>query len=172
MLFVCRASGNGIASITLNNDYTLTSKRFSAKGSGTWGNDYYFIISGASTLGATSAQWITDVQRQAHDIKDNYFPYLTTPNSSVSETQFALYASSSLEAHVIWPYSTSEMDTLEKANNWLATQYNNGTPFHFTYELANPITYTLSPIALKSLVGSNNIFGDYATNTTVQYWTH
>lgn len=39
------------------------------------------------------------------------------------------------------------------------------------YELAEPITYTLDPQTVRSLVGNNNIFADTG-NVALEYWAH
>ena len=39
------------------------------------------------------------------------------------------------------------------------------------YELAEPITYTLDPQTVRSLVGQNNIFSDTG-NIALDYWAH
>lgn len=40
------------------------------------------------------------------------------------------------------------------------------------YELAEPITYQLTPQQIKSIAGQNNIYADANGEVTVTYWTH
>lgn len=49
--------------------------------------------------------------------------------------------------------STSEIDTLEKANTWLSSN-----PLQLVYELATPQTIQLDPQTLETLVGQNDVF--------------
>ena len=49
--------------------------------------------------------------------------------------------------------STSEIDTLEKANTWLSSN-----PLQLVYELATPQTIQLDPQTLETLVGTNDVF--------------
>ena len=56
--------------------------------------------------------------------------------------------------------------------NYLATQYNNGTPVELCYELKDPIEYQLTPQQIKTLKGINNIWSNANGAVDIKYWTH
>lgn len=58
------------------------------------------------------------------------------------------------------------IDTVEKANAWLAEN-----PTQIVFELANPLTYQLTPTEVTTLKGENNLWSDTGGETTVQYTT-
>ena len=74
-----------------------------------------------------------------------------TLNSSNSGSYFWFYPSPDA------PYYGDKQAFLA----YLATLYNNGTPFSYVYELATPITYPLTAQqVLETLYGTNNIWAD------------
>ena len=64
------------------------------------------------------------------------------------------------------------MDTMEKANNWLKELYDNGTPFEYVYPYNTPLRYQINPISLKTLRGINNIWSTANGNIELKYYTH
>ena len=50
--------------------------------------------------------------------------------------------------------------TRDAFNQYLETQYNNGTPLQICYLLETPITHQLTPTQLKSFVGQNNFWSN------------
>lgn len=52
------------------------------------------------------------------------------------------------------------IDTLEKANQWLAAMNAAGTPVVYTYFLATPTTVQLTATEVELLLGQNNIWAD------------
>lgn len=58
-------------------------------------------------------------------------------------------------------------DTKTSASDWVTFFTNN--PTRFTYELATPVTYNLTPVAVAALLGTNNIYNDTNGNTAVKY---
>lgn len=57
-------------------------------------------------------------------------------------------------------------------HNYLANQYNNGTPVEICYELNTPIEYQLTPQQIKTLKGDNNIWSNANGVVDIKYWTH
>lgn len=66
-------------------------------------------------------------------------------------------------------YTTGNFAVLDNGSNfadatalkaYLAEQYANGTPLTVVYELATPITITLTPTEVTTLLGDNNIWAD------------
>lgn len=55
------------------------------------------------------------------------------------------------QPRLIFPKSMN-ISTTAKANAWLRTQYNNGTPVQYTFLLATPITYNLTVSETKRLI--------------------
>ena len=55
---------------------------------------------------------------------------------------------------------TSEDWTIQQFKDYIAGQYNNGTPVSFVLKLQSPITYQLTPQEISTLRGENNVWGD------------
>ena len=58
-------------------------------------------------------------------------------------------------------------DTKTSASDWVTYFTNNHT--RFTYELATPVTYQLTPTQVEALLGVNNVFNDTNGDTEVKY---
>lgn len=52
---------------------------------------------------------------------------------------------------------------------YLQQQYSAGTPVQVSYKLATPVTYSLTPGQVKTLLGVNNLFADCGSITEVLY---
>ena len=50
--------------------------------------------------------------------------------------------------------------SLNDYKTYVEAQYNNGTPVEVVYTLATPLTITLTPTQVKSLLGNNNLWSD------------
>ena len=57
-------------------------------------------------------------------------------------------------------HDAAHAPTANDYKTYLASQYANDTPVEVVYALATPITYTLTPIEVKALLGQNNIWAD------------
>lgn len=67
----------------------------------------------------------------------------------------------------------SGLSTVEDYNAWLQSLSDAGSPLQICYELATPVTYTLTPQeALRTLRGENNIWSDANGAISATYWTH
>lgn len=50
--------------------------------------------------------------------------------------------------------------SLQDYKDYVEAQYNNGTPVEIVYQLAEPVTYQLTPTQVSSILGTNNIWAD------------
>lgn len=67
----------------------------------------------------------------------------------------------------------SGLSTVEDYNAWLQSLSDAGSPLQICYELATPVTYTLTPTeAMRTLRGENNIWSDANGGISATYWTH
>lgn len=63
----------------------------------------------------------------------------------------------------------SFIDTLSDWKSYLASQYSAGKPVQVVYELATPITYTLSAPQVLSLIGQNHVWADCGNILSLTY---
>ena len=57
--------------------------------------------------------------------------------------------------------------TLAEAQAWCSEN-----PVEIVYPLANPVHYSIDPITLKTLRGTNNIWSTANGNIELKYYTH
>ena len=85
--------------------------------------------------------------------------YQSKGEGDSNPSDFFVYKSS-MNVAVVFRDSVNCTD-ITTFKNYLATQYNNGTPVTLVYELATPIEVILTPIEIEQIFGSNTI----STNT-------
>ena len=73
------------------------------------------------------------------------------------------------QGHQVRYRDNNNFTDLTSAQTYLQNQYNNGTPVQLVVKLVNPMTYQLTPLQIKSLLGQNNIWSNTNGNTTVSY---
>lgn len=59
--------------------------------------------------------------------------------------------------HTYLPFENANSDSVKA---YFSSQAQNGTPVQIVYSLATPITYQLTPIEVKTMLGANNIWAD------------
>lgn len=65
---------------------------------------------------------------------------------------------------IIRPYGWQDMKTVELFHAYLAVH-----PIQIVYRLANPRTYNINPVLIRSLLGENNVWSIANENVTVKY---
>ena len=62
------------------------------------------------------------------------------------------------------------ISTVEEFNTWLANQSADNTPVQLAYPLATPTTIDLSPLSIRMLQDTNNIYADCGEILSGKYW--
>lgn len=97
---------------------------------------------------------------------------ITVPEGEVAF--FVYYNSTAVRKYqprLAWPLS-SEINTVEKANAWLAEMYAAGTPVQYSYKMYSPHTYIISSAELfNALRGENVVWADTGP-VSVDYWAN
>lgn len=84
------------------------------------------------------------------------------PTDSYVSTLYRSTATNGTQIRIRFPLS-SEINTLEKVNQWLVNLNTAGTPFTVVTRLRNPQTYQLTPTQVELLKGTNNIWANDST---------
>ena len=64
--------------------------------------------------------------------------------------------------------TVADFATVEAFRSYIANQYTAGTPVTISYKLATPLSYTLTPSQIRTLLGTNNVWAD-AGDVSVEY---
>ena len=151
----------------------VTSKcAFTNKGGTTRYDVFYYMDSTIDLMGSSSVQYVPVATMAAHHIVANYSAntdFETYPDEGVP--LFAMYRGDSgktIQPRIGWNLNDG-INTLEKANTWLADRYSAGQPFTFTYPLKTTVQYTLSPVEIKTIIGQNSIATNTAGTNTITY---
>jgi hypothetical protein len=149
---------SGVLTVThkeITFDGVTEGKMFTNKSGGSSPN-YFLSLYDGYLFGKNEVGWVSVDEMQEQGMINSHYDYFNL------YTGFRAYVGDNLTASqprlFFGPDST--ITTIDLANQWLATQYANGTPWQVKYPLATPITYQLSPQQIKSLLGSNNIWCD------------
>ena len=134
---------------------------FFGKSAATDRDEYYARLVGARQNSDVSGWYCSAAQVKARaDISSP--TALTFTQISVGDVN---------EPRLAFPLSMG-IDTVEKANQFLANMLAADTPVVYAYPLATPIEYPLTPAVLKTLKGANVIYTDLNGNVSPTYWTH
>ena len=124
------------------------------------------------TFGATSNGYsvyisVSDGKRTLTSIRHcNMFKY--SSNGSSTMPLYSYQGSSG--ADTTWTFILpSTVTSLTEANEWLAAQ---DEDLEFTYHLATPIEYPITPTSLKTLLDQNHVWSNTNGNTEVTYKLH
>ena len=131
-------------------DGVTSGKMFSARITGST-NSYYISLPDGFDFNTTGRVSSTDMKR--YGMINSHYDY--TDDSSVGFYAGIGTTTGYLQPRILFG-ANSNITTVELANQWLATQYTNGTPWQIVYPLATPITIQLTPTQIKSLLGNNN----------------
>lgn len=88
--------------------------------------------------------------------------YKTTQAKEEDKTIYFADSYYGTNALIIWDSSYTDATTFKTAMSGV----------YLAYELATPITYTLTPTQIKSLRGKNNVWTDMNAPTDVSAWVH
>lgn len=91
-------------------------------------------------------------------------------NTEFYATDFCtIYCSSNFSsANKLAYFTDSRFTTLADFKQYLAAQVTAGTPVQYVYKLAEPVTYSVSPMEILTLLGKNNIWADTG-DTSITY---
>ena len=125
-------------------------------------------LDNCSLFGRTSVGWASKEVLKETGFICNYFA--TGGTADTTGNYIKGYVTSSLNAQARFQFASSEEVTdLTSANAYFKTKYDNNSAVVFTYPLATPITYSLSPSKIISLIGTNTIWSDTNGTNTVKY---
>lgn len=118
-----------------------------------WSADSYFMF----TLGLLNSI-IADTGLCSHAIANS------TISKSNNEYGYRVYNRSASPVGATLLFRTAEIQeslmTLTEFKEWLAQQYQNGTPLQVFYELSVPVVYHIETIGTESLPGRNGFWSD------------
>ena len=124
-------------------------QRFLGKSNRTGRNEYYAFSAGNSI-----------VYQPDDDPYNSKYVMCSHAQSGASNNYICCFLASR-QFRIAFPLNDPlGIDTTDKANAWLAEQYDAGTPVQFRYMLATPVTYQLTPQEVTTLLGINNIYAD------------
>ena len=135
-------------------DGVTTGAKFTNKGTSTNVDDYYLIIADAKTYGKQSVS-ITNEEAATYGLICSHLVYNAPASTDVINYRIYIGSGSTFQPRISFPLSMG-IDTVEKANQWLASQTN---PVQITYELATPTTSSVTPtnLPIHTLSGYNHI---------------
>lgn len=145
---------------------TSTNKKMGYKGGGTGTNNYYIQLTNGGYMDMPKSTWVPGAVMTANDMVSSIGINVNQPeymNSAQDYVGFGAYINSGrtqLQPRLIFPYSTTEMNTLEKCNAWIKNLYDAGTPFEFVYPLKTPTNFTVPTQTVSLQTGANYIWAD------------
>ena len=99
-----------------------------------------------------------------------YTPFVCSHAVCTNTTYDYNYGKCLCESSVsFWLLSANS--TIQDWKDYIVAQRTNGTPITMCYELATPLTIQLTPTAIKSLLGTNNIWADTSDILDGEYWS-
>ena len=141
-------------SLILVLDGVTTGAKFTNKGTSTSVDDYYLPVPDAKIYGK-QAENITNEEAATYGLICSHLVYNAPAPADVINYRIYIGSGRVLQPRISFPLSMG-VDTVEKANQWLASQTN---PVQITYELATPTTSSVTPtnLPIRSLSGYNHI---------------
>ena len=148
--------------ITLDGD----TNKFTNKGSASAYDEFYFTTSDGYTFGKVGA-YVFGAELANSGYLCSAFA-LAPSASAVGDYAIAYIGSAgTLQPRIRFTLDRS-LDTLAKANEYIAQLYAANTPVQIVYKLATPQTYQLTPTEVRTLLGGNTIYTD-AGAVSVEY---
>lgn len=141
-----------------------------------------YIATGTGSSGATGMRFYKSsntARNEFYTLSSNngiFIPSQTSPNQLIcshfktaapSNSAMSCFVTSS-QFRITFPLG-GDIQTTTQMNNWVASQYSNGTPLTYVLTLISPKIYDISdPTKIKTLLGTNNIWADTGS-VTVEY---
>ena len=148
--------------ITLDGD----TNKFTNKGSASAYDEFYFTASDGYTFGKVGA-YVFGAELANSGYLCSAFA-LAPSASAVGDYAIAYIGSAgTLQPRIRFTLDRS-LDTIAKANEYIAQLYAANTPVQIVYKLATPQTYQLTPTEVRTILGGNNIYTD-AGEVSVEY---
>lgn len=148
--------------ITLDGD----TNKFTNKGSATAYDEYYFTASDGYKFGKVGV-YVFGTELAESGFLCSAFA-LAPSASAVGDYAIAYIGSAgTLQPRIRFTLDRS-LNTLAKANEYIAQLYAANTPVQIVYKLATHQTYQLTPTEVRTILGGNNIYTD-AGAVSVEY---
>lgn len=114
-------------------------------------------------LFSTSANDMPKTAGQGKYIVSSHFPSVR----QMSSIGVKCFINSDIQ--ILFQTGDVSIDTVEKLNTWLTAQSNAGTPVTCCYELATPVTYTLTAPQIRTILGYNRIYASTGSILSMLY---